>query len=353
MKKELTVLYGQAPEFSTSFQTRELARHLEPWFNVHHSELPAGARVISRAFRNFLWPAVWHSYSEYLLYGNDGLVDLQGWRGCRLLYWYDAPEDWSQKRPTKFKDRLRCNNVAVANHVFAVSAAQVKIARAIRPGREDSVHYLPVGVDCEFFDPAKADREGARKKFNFAPDDVVVGYLGYLGRWQNRFAGEALLEAAPLLSNKKIKYLVIGSGPALLDWKKKVAELDLQNQFTFTGFIPSADLPSALAAADICVDTLEPGFHSEARSETKLKQYMAMGRACVATNIGENRVDLDEGRAGLLAEPNSNSLSQAILRLAANAGERAALGAAARERAETVYSWRVLAATMAARLGVA
>ena len=228
------------------------------------------------------------------------------------------------------------------------SAAQVSVARKMRPGREQSVHYLPVGVDCDFFDPLKIDRVSIRNKFGFAESDVVIGYFGYLGCWKNRFAGEALLDAAPALKNHR--FLIIGAGPALADWKERAAALGLADRFTFTGFIPQADLPGALASTDICVDTLEPGFHSEARSETKLKQYMAMGRACVATDIGENRVDLDNGKAGVLVPSNSEALATAIEQLARDSAARIHFGEAARARAKQVYSWEVLARQMAAAL---
>jgi glycosyltransferase involved in cell wall biosynthesis len=164
--------------------------------------------------------------------------------------------------------------------------------------------------------------------------------------WKNRFAGEALLEAAPLLSNPLVRFLIIGSGPALPLWKEMIRKFDFEKRFVFAGFVPQADLPAAISAADICVDTLEPGFHSEARSETKLKQYMAMARACVATDIGENRVDLDHGSAGILVVPGAESLAGAITKLAENASERTRIGEAARARARSVYDWGKLARRM-------
>lgn len=353
MKKSLAILYGQAPEFSTSFQTRELARHLETWFSVKHFEFPAGAgrfkRQALRLAQRFFSPA-YRADSDFLLYGNDGLADLRRAKSKTVLYWYDAPADWSINPPSSYKDRIRLKNVRGADHVFAVSAAQVRVAKTLRPGREDSVHYLPVGVDCNFFDPAKIDRTAARTRFGLKNDDIVIGYLGYLGKFQNRFAGEALLEAVPLLREPRARFLIVGSGPALDDWRNVTRSLGVENRFVFTGFIPTADLPAALVAMDICVDTLEPGFHSEARSETKLKQYMAMGRACVATEIGENRVDLDAGRTGLLAAPNASALARAIDSLASSCERRSALGALARERALSTYDWSKLAARMASAL---
>lgn len=354
MKKELTILYGQARDLSTSFQTRELARHLERWFHIRPLELPRrppGLRSnLSRVLHNFISPALRRPKTDYVLYGNDGLVDLRHWRAKRLLYWYDAPADWSVTPPTNFKDQLRYQNVINADHVFAVSATQVTVARKLRSGRENSVHYLPVGVDCDFFDPAKTNREAARARLGIQADEIVIGYLGYLGKWQNRFAGEALLEAVALLKSKQFRLLIIGSGPALEDWHAKAAEFGFLDRCLFSGFIPTSDLPSALAATDICIDTLEPGFHSEARSETKLKQYMAMARACIATDIGENRVDLDHGRAGLLVAADPNALSKSIEQLAGDKSARERFGAAARQRALTHYAWPILAEKLASAL---
>lgn len=103
---------------------------------------------------------------------------------------------------------------------------------------------------------------------------------------------------------------------------------------------------------DICVDTLEEGIHSEARSETKLKQYMAMGRACVATAIGENCIDLDAGLAGVLVKPGHANLLKGIADLCEQTERRTELGKAARQRAEAIYDWSKLAERMVDALGL-
>lgn len=342
MKPGLTVLYGQSPEFSTSFQTGELARHLSPWFEIAEWKLSRGK--VPRVWNNYLRPMLKAPRADYFLYGNDGLADLRRFHGKTILYWYDAPDDWSIRPPQDFKNRLRLQNVISADHVLSVSAAQFELAKKFRRER---THYLPVGVDCEFFDPARVDRELARQEFGIKPGEVVLGYLGYLGKWGGRFAGEMLLEALPLIKNR---LLLIGSGPAMEDWKKKAGELGVRERIIFAGYVPQDRLAAAISAADICVDTLEPGFHSEARSETKLKQYLAMGRPCVATAIGENVVDLNQGAAGLLVAPSAQALAGGIDALSDDEARRATLGVAARERAKNFYDWRILSQRLAAYL---
>lgn len=367
-KLSLAVLYGQPDQLSTSFQSTQLVRALDPWFECQPLRIGSMAgskwrRHLSRLTTNYIKPIFKQPRTDYVLYGNDGLADLNYWRNKRLLYWYDAPWDWSKQPPNakQWLHWLRYRNVMAADHVFAVSHVQVEVAKRLRPGREDSVTYLPVGVDCRFFDPARACPEKARQKFQL-PDKIIIGYLGYLGigylgslgASNGSFAGAPLIEIAPeLLKQENVHFLIVGYGPALGMFKKRVLDLGVNSAFTFTGYQPPDALPDILAAMDICLDTLEKGFHSEARSETKLKQYMAMARASVATAIGENCVDLDNGKCGFLVEPGNRNLLRGIATLCRRPALRAELGRAARHRAEDIYDWPKLARKLVSTLGIA
>jgi glycosyltransferase involved in cell wall biosynthesis len=366
-KPSLTVLYGQPDHLSTSFQSTQLVCALKPWFVSRRLRIESGIeskwrRHISRLTKNYVKPIFKQPSTDYVLYGNDGLADLNHWRNKRLLYWYDAPWDWSKQPPSikQWVHWLRYRNVMAADHVFAVSHAQVNTARRLRPGREDSVTYLPVGVDCRFFDPSRARPQKARQKFQL-PDKIIIGYLGYLGvgylgslgTREGRFAGEPLIEVAPELVNQyNVHFLIVGFGPALGMFKEKVSDLGLKSHFTFTGYQLAEALPDLLASMDICIDTLEEGFHSEARSETKLKQYMAMARASVATAIGENCLDLDNGKCGVLVQPGTDNLFNGIAALCKQPILRNELGRAARRRAEEVYDWPKLASKFVSALGM-
>lgn len=355
-KRELLVLYGQPETYSTSFQTTQLTAAMTRWFNVlpvkvRNSERPL-LRQVYRVWENSLKPVFARSSADYVLYANDGAVNLQRWRGRKLLYWYDAARNWLENPPRRREhvQWLRYRNVQTADHVFAVSAVQVKIARGLRPGREDSVSYLPVGVNCGIFDPGSARPESIRQRFGL-PAKTIIGYLGYLGVVNGRVAGQPLLEIARrLLECADVHFFVVGFGPGLALWRQMVESMGIARHFTFSAYVANELVPHCLSAMDICVDTLDPGFHSEARSETKLKQYMAMGRACVATAIGENCVDLENGKCGMLAEVGTDHLFAAIHSLCLDPDRRTQLGAAARRRAVTTYDWDVLVKSLIAAL---
>jgi glycosyltransferase involved in cell wall biosynthesis len=353
-KPTMHVLYGQPDHLSTSYQTGQLVNALRRYFTLSErrfANMESGhyQTQLKRIWSNAIEPYFHQPPSDFVFYGNDGLADLRQWKATSVLYWYDAPWDWSANPPKPKQRRhwLRYQNVLCADHVFAVSAAQVEVARKLRPGREASVYYLPVGVDSQYFSPKNADANLIRSELGIPAKAVVIGYVGYIAGLAGRFAGQPLVEAASRMALKgSAHFLIVGFGPASEAFKRAVSARGLDSAFTFTGYVPLERLPSFIASMDICIDTLEAGFHSEARSETKLKQYMAMGRACVATAIGENCVDLDYGGCGCLAKPGDEGLLQGILELLNDPNRRTKLGAAARERAVSTYDWAVLAKKM-------
>ncbi|MDX1952940.1 MAG: glycosyltransferase [Verrucomicrobiota bacterium] len=345
--RSLLVLHGQSKILSTSFQLRELSRHLTPWFDIYHHEINNVPEARWRYFlERWLKNVAWPRGHDLVLYGNDGVARLPATLAS-IVYWMDAPADWSARPPAQMDivQRNRYENIRHCRYLFAVSQTQLRVGKALRPAPRVT-EYLPVGVDCARFNPnlpgVITQSENFRK-----PGKIMIGYLGYLGKRDGRIAGEPILEIAPALSAKHpVHFLIVGHGPAARDWEQRAHAMGLADQFTFTGFIADDLVPAAIAAMDICVDTLEPGFHSEARSETKLKQYMAMGRACVATAIGENVIDLEDGNAGILTQPAAASLLQGVEQLVENSWLRGELGAKARIRAEGVYNWPVLARKM-------
>lgn len=352
-KPSLTVIYGQPDNRSTSYQTSQLAAALEPWLNIEPLRVKPltkykWSRSFDRVFNNYLKPLTQKPSTGYVLYCNDGAADLSHWQAKKIIYWYDAYCDWSQNPPSRWQwiHWLRYRNILNADYIFAVSHIQVKMARALRPHRENTVIYMPVGVNCQNFNPASANPKKVIEKFNL-PQKTIVGYLGYLSIRDKSFAGQPLLEIAPeLLKHYDVHFLIVGFGEALSLWQQRVKELNISDHFTFTGYVDDELLPDCIAAMDICVDTLEEGVHSEARSETKLKQYMAMGRACVATAIGENIIDLDHGKAGVLVKPENANLLQGIAQLCQQPELRIQLGSNARQRAENIYDWSKLVERM-------
>ena len=86
------------------------------------------------------------------------------------------------------------------------------------------------------------------------------------------------------------------------------------------------------------VDVAVLPSHSEGMSNALL-EYMAAGRAVIATDVGANAKLLDGGKCGLLVPPNDTAaLVDALGALLANPLRAAGYGAAARRRVDAEFS---------------
>jgi len=115
-------------------------------------------------------------------------------------------------------------------------------------------------------------------------------------------------------------------------------ELGVTDRVTFSGLVPHAQVPAAVAGFDIA---LQPRVVDYA-SPLKIFDYMAAGRAIVAPDQPNIREVLTHERTALLFDPDRpGALWAAIARLLAAPDLRQRLGAAARAELEARdYTWR-------------
>lgn len=107
----------------------------------------------------------------------------------------------------------------------------------------------------------------------------------------------------------------------------------------FTGAYERSDLPQILSGADICV---LPSWWDNFPSACL--EAMAAGRAIIATRSGGMVDMLDDGRCGILVEPqNPPALAEALLTLLADPELRLELGRQARQRVGAAYAESSLA----------
>jgi glycosyltransferase involved in cell wall biosynthesis len=113
--------------------------------------------------------------------------------------------------------------------------------------------------------------------------------------------------------------------------RAQTSSLQLKDVVSSLG--PREDVGAILQASDI-------GVLSSASEGLPLSllEYGTAGLAVVATDVGQCREVLDEGRAGLLVPPSApDSLAEALIGLLHSSERRAALGAALRKRVSTHY----------------
>jgi glycosyltransferase involved in cell wall biosynthesis len=112
----------------------------------------------------------------------------------------------------------------------------------------------------------------------------------------------------------------------------------------FLGPAPHAQIPEILAGLDVFV--LSSDWEG---LPVALVEAASSGAAIVATDVGSVSEVVENGVSGRLVPPRRpDMLAAEILRLVKDPGERRALGAGARDRAETRFDIRRLAERTAA-----
>jgi glycosyltransferase involved in cell wall biosynthesis len=142
------------------------------------------------------------------------------------------------------------------------------------------------------------------------------------------------VHAASILatSSPDITFHVAGEGPLRPDLERLAAECGLRERFFLDGSI--TDVPGFLGGLDVAVLP----SHSEGMSNALL-EYMAAGKAIIATAVGGNTHLVNDGVHGLLVPPDDpTALAAAIGRLLSDTELARRLGQAARLRVEEQYS---------------
>lgn len=204
------------------------------------------------------------------------------------------------------------------------------------PHLRDRSLVAPPGMDLAPY-ARGGDAARGRAALGVDADDLLILTVA---RVQAHRRIDILLEAMARVvkSVRNARLAVVGRGTRLQELAVEPArELGLGRHAIFPGYVGDGYL-DVVAAADIFV-YMAPGSDGTARA---LREAMALGRACVGANVGMVP-ELLEG-AGLVFPHDAARLAETLLRVAADAGLRRALGASAREKAVREFRIRDLAA---------
>jgi glycosyltransferase involved in cell wall biosynthesis len=226
----------------------------------------------------------------------------------------------------------RCERWLVRHADFAVTSAGLgdRARAAGRGARVREWHYpSPVApVDGRQVDAARAS-------LGIGPEQRVVLYTGNFEEYQGLMN---LVRALPCILDRVPQTVLVLVGAERADasraLQKRLAELTPPAAYRILERQPREIIPGYLALADVVVSPRVFGSNLP----LKLLEYLAAGRAIVATAIPAHRTVLDEERA-LLVEPTSAALGGAILELLENPERARRLEEAARSFAERHLDW--------------
>ena len=208
------------------------------------------------------------------------------------------------------------------------------LPRATPPGKILEVDW---GADTTRFHP------GAAGRLPFTvPSGIVAVFAGAFRNWHGAVHLARAIRRLRERGLNDIAALFIGDGPELPAVKTEAAGID---RVIFTGAVPHAIMPAALASAHIGVAPFDMAAHKPLAlgfywSPLKMFEYMASGLPVVAPAVGRIPALVGSGREGLLYDPaDANGLAAALEQLAGDSQLRQRLGSWARERALREFSW--------------
>ena len=236
------------------------------------------------------------------------------------------------------------DRVARHVHLFVTTTAD------ILPPWVDRRRVLEIewGADVDHFRP----RAGGCRRFVADPARVQCVFAGAFRTWHGAVHLSAALARLHESGDHRFGAIFIGDGP-----ERAAAERIARGvpAITFTGALPHAELPAALASADIGVAPFDPVRHAPLRlgfywSPLKIYEYMAVGLPVVAPALPRLRRLIEHGREGVLYDPvEPRGLDHAIASLA-DAAVRRRMGEAARTRVVRDFSWAAHCAALDVRL---
>ncbi len=211
------------------------------------------------------------------------------------------------------------------------------------------IRVTPAGVDLRRFQPR--DLSAARAALDLPPPPHRVILL--VARIEPLKGIDTLIEASALLLQRRPEWrgalttLIVGGGSEeeRASWNVEQRRLDtirrrlgVADVVHFAGAQPQDRLPLYYAAADV----VTMPSHYESFGMAAL-EALACGTPVIATNAGGPAFIVEDGVSGLLTSPgNPTMLANHLERLLQNNAERAAMGAAARERA-LQFGWEHVA----------
>ena len=180
------------------------------------------------------------------------------------------------------------------------------------------------------------DSVGRSARQSTAP--FTVGYSGHLYPWKGV---DVLLEAVALVPD--VHALVIGGHdeePDLPRLRAMASRLGIARRVTFTGLLAPRLVAHRLAEADVlALPNPASAISNHSTSPLKLFEYMATGKAILASDLPAIGEVLTDGvNALLLAPGDAAALAAGMRQLKDDAGLRERLGRAARQ-AVGEYSW--------------
>jgi 1,2-diacylglycerol 3-alpha-glucosyltransferase len=201
-------------------------------------------------------------------------------------------------RGRQFLEKLLWKTVLITyNHLDAVTAPTETAAEILRNhGLRAPVHAITCGVDLDRFHPdPTVDRANLLAKYGLDPNCTIFLYVGRVDQDKGL---DILIKSLHFLKREDLQLGIAGQGHFVKSLRELVAELELDEQIVFTGYVPAADLPALYNSVRFFAMPSEAELQSIATLEA-----MGTGRPVLAANANALPELVKDGINGYLFKP--------------------------------------------------
>src|SRR4029077_3131840 len=247
-------------------------------------------------------PDVLHAHSSYA----NAYAALPAARELGLPLVYEVRTLWGEAavvedglRPDSWKHRLIWQLELGAMRRATMVAP---ISRGIRDELinkgipSEKLEIVPNGVDSSRFVPGKRDQ--ARAQSMGLADRLVIGFIGSIRRLEGL---STLLQAFGICRSQRqgISLVIVGDGPERSALEAQARQLGLAG-VVFTGNVPHSEVSSWYSVMDLLVYPRIKAMINERVTPLKPLEAMALGKVCVASNVGGLTELIRDGETGVI-----------------------------------------------------
>ncbi|HYV18044.1 MAG TPA: glycosyltransferase [Verrucomicrobiae bacterium] len=234
--------------------------------------------------------------------------------------WMGPHHRFVERVTARLSDRVLTCSEAVRR--FAIERHGLSAGRVVTLANAIDVEAIPSGTEA---------RARARALLGAAPEDRLVGTLGRLHEPKKGLKPFLSAAARVAAADQRVRFVLIGDGPARQDLERFTASLGLGDRVRFAG--ERTDVELLLPGFDLLVQpSLWEGFGLSAL------EGMAAGLPVVASRVGGVPEVIRDGVDGILVPPGDPvRLAEAMTAILRDPDRAARLGASGRARARREF----------------
>ncbi|KKN17098.1 hypothetical protein LCGC14_0969300 [marine sediment metagenome] len=216
-----------------------------------------------------------------------------------IYYWIDVLHELIPFSPLRFIGKfLERRTLKKASRVLVINEKLREYVLSMGSSPQNTA-VLGAGIDLKRYN-MKVDGSKIREQYGIEKEDIVLFFMG----WLYKFSG--LQEVAQKMHGyKRYKLLIVGDGDAYEDLQSLP-----QEQIILAGRKPYEDIPSYIAASDICLLPANPREKiMQNIVPIKMYEYMAMGKPVATTKLLAVMMEFGKYNGVVYADSSENIFS--------------------------------------------